>query len=298
MNLWISRDFKPMLLKETEKPFNSTDYIFEIKFDGIRALLFVSPSEFQIISRNGIDLTNIYPELSIIKKSVKKKTIIDGEIIAINKKGLPSFSLLQKRNHLKDENRIKKEIITNPVTFIAFDLLYEDKNLTNLSLLERKQRLNKLKENEYFVISKVFYEDGVKLFRQIKKLGLEGIIAKKKDSLYEINKRVDSWVKIKNLKEGTFYIGGYKDRGTYVISLLLGEYINDEFVFVGNVSISKKKGLYTKLIKSHIEKDSPFVNHKDKMAKYISNKYKCRIEYLERTQNNHLRQPIFKSELK
>lgn len=296
MNIWKNRNWGPMLLKEADKPFNSKDYIYEIKYDGIRACIYVSPNSFQIISRNKIDMTNIYPELKSIQNLVDRDIILDGEIVSF-KDNKPSFSKLQERNHLKNKDKIKKESINNPVTFIAFDILYYDKDITSLTLLERKEILNKIKENDELIISK-FYKNGIDLFKKIKKLDLEGIVAKKIDDSYEINKRTFSFIKVKNLKEEEFTVGGYEIKKGDYISLVLGELKNNKLYFVGKVSLTKNNNLYNKVINSKTIKKSPFINYDNKNTIYISNNIKCKVKYLERTKSNHLRQPIIKKEIK
>lgn len=292
-NLWKNRNFSPMLLTEIEEPFNSKDYIYEVKFDGIRALLFVSPNEFKIQSRNKFDMTYLYPELKSIQNMVKEEMIIDGEIVIMDEENKPSFSLLQKRSHLKDVNKIKISSRENPVTFVAFDVLYNGKNLIDKSLTERKKVLNKLKENDVLVISRT-YNDGVKLFRTIKELNLEGIVAKKKDSTYQINKRVDEWLKIKNIKDGDFYIGGYTIKKGNYISLLLGEFKDNKLKYVGNVTITKNNPIYKKILEQKVISKTPFIDFIDKNSTYILSKLNCTVTYLEKTKSGKLRHPTFK----
>lgn len=294
MNLWQERNWSPMLLKEIPKPFDSKDYIYEIKFDGIRACIFVSPKHIEIKSRNNKDLTYLYPELASIKKLVTKNTILDGEIIVMSDTG-PSFSLLQKRSHLKNMSKIKIAAKENPVIFVVFDILYQDKDLTNLKLVERKKILDNLKENDYFIKSKT-YTEGIKLFENIKKLNLEGIVAKKKDSIYEINTRSNNWLKIKNINEDIFIIGGYILKKTGYISLLLGEKINNKLYYVGSASITNNNSLYEKILNSKKVDVSPFYDYKKNNVIYLKPNNKCLVKYLERTKENHLRQPIIVKE--
>ena len=288
-DLWKNRDFKVMLLKETDKPFNSKDFIYEIKFDGIRALIFAGKNEFRIVSRNGINVTNIFPELTSIKKLCKKNVIFDGEIVSMEK-GKISFSKLSKRMHLKNKNNIMKESTINPVTFVAFDIIYENKNITTVELLERKKILNKYKDTEFFVKS-VCYKDGIKLFDKVKKLGIEGVVAKYIHGEYHINERTDDFIKIKNFKYGDFFIGGYLENKNG-LSLLLGEYSNSNFIFVGKVSLNKKYSLYERILKLRKSKNY-FCNLSDD-AFYVKPSIKCKVQYLEKTENNSLRQPILK----
>lgn len=289
-DLWKNRDFKPMLLGEINKPFYSDDYLFEIKFDGFRAIIFASPKEVKIKSRNKHDITILYPELQNIKKLVKKNVIFDGEIIStIN--GIPSFSKLQKRSHLKKQSQIAYESENDPVTFIVFDILYENKDLTDLSLVERKEYLSKYQDTEYFVKSKAIECKGKELFKKVKKLDLEGIVAKKKDSTYHINSRTDDFIKIKNIQRDEFYIGGYIEKQN-TLSLLLGEYKENKLYYRGKVSIGKKQQIALTLKKMKKEKNS-FCDFNEE-ANFVKPSITCFIEYLERTKNGHLRHPVFK----
>ncbi len=291
MNMWKDRSFKPMLLKQIKKPFNDKDFIYELKFDGHRALIFVNNKNILVQSRNGKDITFLYPELESIKKIVNKNVIFDGEIIC-ESDGKPSFKKIQTRSHLKDKNKIKKEMINNPVKFIVFDILYENKDLTNLNLLKRKEILNKYRDTDVFIKSKFIKEKGVELFKKIKKLKLEGIVAKNVNGKYHINKRTDDFIKIKNIERDKFYIGGYIENKNNTISLLLGEYLDNKFMYVGKVIMSKNKNLYDKL-KVKKKSKNYFDNYKDKGI-FIKPELACYIEYLERTKSNSLRHPIYK----
>lgn len=296
MNIWQDKNWVPMLLKEIPKPFDSKDYIFEIKFDGIRAVIFASSKKVIVQTRNKQDVSHLFPELQQIKYLVKENTIFDGEIVAFQN-DLPSFSKLQERNHLKNEDKIKLQSIENPIVFICFDILYQNKNLCELSLLERKEILSKFSDNDVFIKNKYIEEKGKELFKYIKNLGMEGIIAKKKESKYEINTRTPDWLKIKNLKKENFFVGGYTDTNkNESITLFLGEKRYNKLYFVGKVSMSKKDKLFNKIIKSKIKKTTSFIDY-NKKINYITPKFECKIVYLERTKSNHLRQPIFKGEI-
>lgn len=288
--------FAPMLLKEIEEPFDSPDFLFELKFDGIRASIHVGANTFKIFSRNGKELTTLYPELKNIQKDCKQNMIFDGEIVLFYN-GKPNFLKLQERMHTKNKNKIMYFAREIPVCFMAFDCLYaNDKNITNKPLIERKKVLQKFSDSDYFMKVNYIEKEGKKLFSNVKKMDFEGIVAKKKDSLYEINTRTENWLKIKNLKKEIFYIGGYFEKTeNAVVSLFLGEYKNKKFHFVGKVTMGKKQAMYQKLKKETIKKTSPFFNYEDKECIYINPHLQCEVWYLERTKENHLRQPVFKA---
>lgn len=289
MSLW-NKDIKPMLLGEIEEVFDSKEYLYEVKYDGIRVLVFVSKDKVVIRSRYGIDITGLFPEMMVLCKMVECNVIFDGEIIMLDNNKV-SFSKLQKRIHLKNKKTIEFLSKTNPVIFICFDIIYEGKDLINLSLLERKDVLSNYKDNDVFIKSTYVIGDGTKLFNAIKKLDMEGIVAKKINSKYLVNERSDNWLKIKNYKSGDFIILGYINKEeSHVISLVLGEYLNKKIVYVGKVVLGKKRNLADKILK--MKKSKGVVKIKDKDVIYIKPEIKCLIKYLERTENGLLRQPF------
>lgn len=289
MSLW-NKDIKPMLLGEVREVFDSKEYLYEVKYDGIRVLVFVSKDKVVIRSRYGIDITGLFPEMMVLCKMVKGNVIFDGEIIMLDNNKV-SFSKLQKRIHLKNKKTIEFLSKTNPVIFICFDVIYEGKDLINLSLLERKYVLSNYKDNDVFIKSTYVIGDGTKLFNAIKKLDMEGIVAKKINSKYLVNERSDNWLKIKNYKSGNFIILGYINKEeSHVISLVLGEYLNKKIVYVGKVILGKKRNLTDKILK--MKKSKAVVKIKDKDVIYIKPEIKCLIKYLERTENGLLRQPF------
>lgn len=288
MNLWKNRNFTPMLLKEIDKPFNSKKYYYELKYDGYRALIFVNKNEIYIQSRNKNDITFLYPELSNIKKIINKNVIFDGEIV-IFENNKPLFNKILKRSKLKNKNIIKKESINNPVIFIAFDILYENKDLTNLPLIERKKILGKYQDTDFFIKSKVYLNNGIKLYNFIKKNNLEGIVIKDINGLYHINKRTSDFIKVKNIKSDNFFIAGYINNNKYTSSLVLCEKYNNDYIYVGKVLISKKNNIYEKIL--NIKKCKNYLKIENNDITFIKPILSCKINYLERTKNGHLRHP-------
>lgn len=286
----FNKILSPMLLKEVDKPFKDDNYIFELKYDGIRTLLYVSPKTFKLITRNGNDLANIYPELKSVQNIVgKHKVIFDGEIVAF-KNGKPSFSELQHRNHLKNISKIKLMINEIPVCFVVFDIIYFDKDLTNLTLMKRKKILNDFTDTDIFIKTKM-YNDGLKLFKHIKKIGLEGIVAKQKDSKYILGKRVENWVKIKNFKKEYFYVYGVtKLKDKY--ALYLGEYKNKKLIPVGKVSVMPDNDVL-KIVQKQKKVKNIFIDITENIN-FVEPINKILVHYMERTLNNTLRQPFIK----
>lgn len=287
--------FEPMLLKEKSKPFDDEECIFELKFDGIRSTMHVSKDVFRIYTRRGVDVTSQFPELESIRGLVEKKVIFDGEIVAFEE-GSPNFSKLSRRNRLKDKKKIDEEAKRNPVYFVAFDILYEDEPLVDLPLIKRKKILDKYPSRDSFMKTEYIEKEGMNLFSKVKEAGLEGIVAKKKDSIYEIGTRSFNWIKVKNFKKGVFFVGGWVDN-KIKCSLLLGEYQNKKFNFVGKVSIPRTSKLYRKLRETKAKDKTPFGDYDERNMRYLSPKIRVEVSYMERTPGGNLRQPVFKREV-
>lgn len=276
-----------MLLAEIPFDFENK-YLYEIKFDGIRALIYVSREKINIRTRNNVDVTHLFPELDGIRNIVGRDfCIFDGEIVLFDN-GKPSFSSLQKRLRIKNAERIKKMSLDNPVQFVVFDIIYQNRDLTNKTLVERKKILDQYKDTDYFVKSKV-YSDGKKLFASVKKMGLEGIVAKEKTSKYYVNKRSNVWIKLKNYQTDEFYIGGYVTNSTSY-SLLLGEKKNNKLYYVGKIKVSNNKDI-TKEVLAKKKTSNPFCNYEGDGI-FIEPNIKITINYLEKTKGNLLRHPF------
>lgn len=292
MDLFASKNLKPMLFYEG-KLFNSEEYIYEIKFDGHRTIIYLDRNYINIRSRNNKDVTSLYPELNELKKLVKRKCILDGELIVLEN-GKPNFFKMQKRSLMTNTIRIKQEAINNPVIFIAFDILYYDqKDLTNYPLIKRKEYLKKnVKENDYLIISKYVEYNGIELFKRIKKEQLEGIVAKRKDSIYQVNKRVHDWLKIKCIKEKDFYVLGIREESKKIKTIVIGSIKNNKLILNGQVNLPNKydQEFMKKFIKEHKIKKAYFdMEH----VIWLKLDLKCTIRYKEETQNNSLRHAVF-----
>lgn len=296
MNLYDEENISPMLLSEIKEPFDDENYLFELKFDGIRTLIWAEPNKIIIKSRNGITINNVFPELLEITKMVKHKCIFDGEIVVISEEK-PSFKKLMERALLKNPLKIESMKDKYPVVFICFDILYDKNDITNLSLLERKKHLERYEDNNIFVKTKYYLKDGINIFESVKKLNLEGMVAKEINSKYEVGKRSKNWIKIKNLKDGDFYIGGYKEEKNAgsLASLILCDIKDNEYVHIGNVSIGKNNPDFKKIKKCKKLKKCPFKNFKEKGYIFITPDLMATIEFTEKTESNSLRHPVFKS---
>ena len=219
----------PMLATSGDKPFDDPDWLFEIKWDGYRAVAFIENGKVRLVSRNQNDLTGQFSELHDLPKAVKAKTaVLDGEIVALDEQGRSSFSLMQQRTGFRSGGRRAAGRSDVPVVYYVFDLIFVDGyDLRRVPLKGRKAVLAKVvAPNELVRLSEHFPERGIALFNAAKQQGLEGILAKRRDSLYE-ERRSNEWRKIKITQTIDCVIGGYTDpEGSreYFGAIVLGLY--------------------------------------------------------------------------
>jgi bifunctional non-homologous end joining protein LigD len=220
----------PMLATSIEKPFDSPQWLFEIKWDGYRALSFIENHKLRLVSRNQNDLSAQYPELHDLAKFLKTGTmILDGEIVALDEQGRASFSLMQQRTGVREHGRRAASRPDIPVLYYVFDVIYlSGYDLRRVSLEERRQVLQELIVAGGPVRVSDHFPQGTALFNAAKENGLEGIIAKRRSSCYE-ERRTREWLKIKITQTVDCVIGGYTDpEGSrqYFGSIVLGLYDN------------------------------------------------------------------------
>ncbi len=231
----------PMLATPASKAFDDPDWLFEIKWDGYRAVAFIEDGRVRLVSRSQNDLTAQFSELASSPQFVKaQRAILDGEIVALDDEGRPSFSLMQQRTGFQPGKRRLPRREGVPVLYYAFDLLYLDGlDLRRVALEQRKQLLQERIENgEVVHFSDHYPEKGLDLLEAARQRGLEGIVAKKRNSAYQ-EKRSTDWLKIKITQRQECVIGGYTDpEGSreYFGALVLGLYDRQKrLVHVGQV---------------------------------------------------------------
>ena len=231
----------PMLATPVARAFDDSDWLFEIKWDGYRAVAFIDDGRVRLVSRNQNDLTAQFSELGRLPQFVRaQRAILDGEIVALDDEGRPSFSLMQQRTgfHPGKHRLARREGV--PVIYYAFDLLYLDGlDLRRVALEQRKQLLQeRIKVGGVIQFSDHYAEKGLALFEAAKERGLEGIVAKKRSSTYE-ERRSRDWLKIKITQRQECVIGGYTDpEGSreYFGALVLGLYDRQKrLIHVGQV---------------------------------------------------------------
>jgi DNA ligase 1 len=212
----------PMLLNKTDEPFDSEDFITELKLDGIRLIYSVdNEGKVRLYSRHNNEITSKFPELHEL--DVPPGTVLDGELIVSDNDGKPDFEAVMSRFlSAKDKT---------PITFVAFDVLqYEGERVTKLPLLERKELLADIVQTDTSLITKTQFIEGLgeAYFDAIKEQALEGIVLKRKDSRYEVGKRSHSWLKVINYQYIDVFVTGYrkqpKDFGL-VLTDVDGKYI-------------------------------------------------------------------------
>lgn len=237
----MPRVIHPMLATLVDEPFDNDDWLFEIKWDGYRAVGFIEGDSLRLVSRNQNDLTKAYPELREIPQHIRARTaILDGEIVALDEDGRPSFSLMQQRTGVGEGGRrIRRTRDDIPVVYYVFDLLYLDGyNLMRVDLEKRKDLLASiLASSDALRFSDHYVGRGIDLFNAAADRGLEGIVAKQRRSCY-VPKRSQEWLKIKITRRQECVIGGYTDpRGSRENfgSLVLGLYDDkDRLIHVGH----------------------------------------------------------------
>ena len=294
MDIFESRNISPMLISEMVDPFDSPNFIYEIKWDGIRTLSFLDTKTDMRNKRNKL-MVPIFPELESLYKQVKTKCIIDHELLVL-KNGIPDFYEVQKRALMSNSFKIKLAADKYPASVIAYDILYyKDKDITMLPLMERKKYLTDVViENNLISVSRFIENDGIKLYELVKEKGLEGIVAKRKDSLYWQGKRTKDWVKCKIMSTDDCVICGYIPKENNMTSLVLGQYDDDVLVYKGHVTL----GVSLRILNEHKYKTidySPFgyVPPGNEDCVWMAPELVCIVESMP-TEKESFRQPVFK----
>ena len=301
---------EPMKCKLVEEPPEGKDWIYEIKFDGFRALALKDNDRVTLLSRNNKSLNDRFPEaVDAVRKLPFKRGILDGEIVALDEEGRTSFQLLQMANMPGHQK--------SPIVFYVFDVLnVEGKDVKNLVLRERKEILQSVlgEEHEPVRFSASIHGDPKRLLAEIRTRGLEGIIAKNLTSKYEAGLRTGCWRKIKVVNEQEFVIGGFtppKGSRDHFGAILVGYFEGDRLIFVSKVGSGFNQEILSSLNKKFQKlrrTECPFVNLPEKRSGRFgqgltaSEMRKCtwvepeliaEIRFTEWTRDNHLRHPVF-----
>jgi len=302
----IPTGIKPMLATLVDEPFDDPNWIYEIKWDGYRVLGFVNQGTVQLLSRNNKSFNEKYYPITQLLENWKINALIDGEIVVLNDKGISNFGALQNwRSEVDGE-----------LVLYVFDLLwYEGKNLMALPLVERQEILKEIlpTNDDRIRLSEVFDSNGIDFLDAASKLGLEGIMAKKSNSVYTPSNRSKDWLKIKVQKRQEVVIGGFtKNNGTSKLfsSLLLGVYEENKFKYVGKVGTGFSDKLQSEmmtLFQPLIIKKTPFSvepnvntpsrfrpNPPNAKATWLKPELVAEVSFTEITNDGVFRHPSFK----
>jgi DNA ligase D-like protein (predicted ligase) len=292
----------PMLAQKEEKPFTHPDWIFEVKWDGTRALCFYDGGKLLFQNRRLYQITERYPEIQVRARA--RRAIFDGEIVIMHG-GRPSFEKLQEREHLAGKERIARRAAELPGTYVAFDILYCDgEDLTARPLMERKRILAETFEpTPTAVLTEWVERDGEAFYKVCKEHGLEGIIAKEKSSRYLLGERPRSWRKIKALKLIDCVICGVTvgegNREDTFGALILAVYDErGELACVGRVGTGFDANMVDLLHRrlAALRSDMPFRSEPDLAGEvkfWCRPQLVCEVEYLLLTPDRALRAPSF-----
>jgi bifunctional non-homologous end joining protein LigD len=303
---------EPMLAMLSELPRDDARYAFEIKWDGIRAILFASGGRVRLQSRNLLDITPQYPELRALGLALgASEAILDGEIVSFDSEGRPSFQQLQYRMNLTRSGDIQRRAASNPATYMVFDLLYFDGHSTmGLAYSERRRLLEALDlSGSHWKTPPYHTGDGAAMLDASRAQGLEGVVAKRLDGTYQPGRRSAAWLKIKNSRSQELVIGGWTPgegtRESTLGALLVGYYDLPtpgqprRLAFAGRVGTGFTEALLAQLLRSleHLRSgESPFIPDPriPPEARFVAPRLVCEVAFTEWTRDRTLRHPVFK----
>jgi bifunctional non-homologous end joining protein LigD len=298
----------PMLATSVDDPFDDPEWLFEIKWDGYRAIAFIAKGKVRLVSRNQNDLTAQFSELSNLPEFIRAETaILDGEIAILDDQGRSSFSLMQQRTGIRAGGRRTGARNDIPVLYYVFDLLYLDGyDLRRVSLEERKGVLAQITSARGALRYSDHFPQGKALFAVAKQKGLEGILAKRRNSVYE-ERRTREWLKIKITQTVDCVVGGYTDpEGTrsYFGSIVLGLYDKKgDLIHVGQAGTGFDQAMLKQVwqaLKKRETKRSPFPHGVEALrtAHWVKPELVAEIKFSEWTHETaeggmKLRAPVF-----
>lgn len=281
---------KPMLCTLVQEPFTKEGWIYEVKWDGYRIIAFKKGNRVILHSRAGLDYSERYTAVYNAIKKMKGDFIIDGEVVAFDEEGHVSFDLVQKANP------------DAPIAYYAFDMLWKDgKNIMELPLAERKAKLSSTLPKTGIVKFSDSFDDGIALYNQAQNLELEGIVAKKADSIYQPGKRGNDWLKIPTAKRQEFVVGGWaeSEKARAFRSLLFGAYNKDgKLEWIGRTGGGFKEKEMPEILeklKALEIKQSPFINKvldaKGAVIRYIKPEIVINVKFATWTTSGRIRKP-------
>lgn len=283
----------PMLAQLANEPFDNEAYQFEIKWDGTRALAFCE-AEFRLQNRRQSHIQHRFPELDVLCK-IPHGCVLDGEIVVIEA-GKSNFEKLQQRDSLEDPLRI--EILSEKLTatYVAFDLLYwQNQDLSQHPLYQRQEILHEVinqLNSSLVLMCEHIDKQGKAMFQAIEAQGMEGIMAKKRNSLYEYGKRSSAWKKIKVAQHGIFHVVGYTHRDGHVSALVIGDRETDHYYGKVGTGYSEQQRIDLLCEFQAYMPGSP-LSDGPKEVEWVNCERKAKVKYMEQTSSGKLRSPVF-----
>jgi len=294
----------PMKARPGSLPADDGAWGYEVKWDGIRAVMFVDHGHLTLQGRNFSDFTPRYPELRELARSLgAARILLDGEVVALDEGGRPSFERLQSRMHLASDSAVRRRMRDIPATYVIFDLLYLDGHTTlGLPYSERRRVLRELELQGPYWRTPAHHEgEGEALLEATKELGVEGVVAKKLDSTYEPGRRSSCWLKIKNVRSQDVVIGGYtpgEGRRTRLGALAVGYYEDGKLRYAGKVGTGFSEqtlALLSRELGRLESDDSPFDGRQPpRDTVFVEPRLVAHVEFREWTKGGTLRAPSFK----
>jgi len=297
---------EPMASKLVRELPRGDDWLYELKFDGYRALLIKNGPQFEIRSRNDKNLTAMYPSIAAAGAQLEANSaIVDGEIVALDDKGRPSFQVLQHRSAHAGHH----------IVFYAFDLLHLDgQDLAGKPLNIRRAKLPAVLRQTGLLMSRDLPGEPADIVAAVRKMGLEGVIAKRKDSTYEPGQRSGAWQKLKLELQQEFVIGGYRPGNHGMDALLVGYYSGSRLMFAGKVRAGfvphVRRQLAAKLKPLHTEQclfmnlpdakasrwDGGVTEDEMRQMQWVKPQHVVQIRFVEWTAEGRLRHAVYVGE--
>lgn len=284
----------PMEPIKSSKLIEGQEFTHEIKWDGVRIIAVIRNGETVLYNKKGIKKDSFIPELKSLSKNVSAdNTVLDGELVVIGESGKPDFNAALVRA-TKSYN--KDLSCKYPISYVVFDLLaYDSQDTRGLPLYKRKTLLDECIRPSEIIIVNTSYDDPKSLFEVVKQRGLEGVVSKKRNSIYKGGKKHNDWYKTKYFKKQLTVVGGVQIHDSGASSLLVGSYINEKLNYLARVSIGFKE-CDSQTIRAAADKlyskVSPFKNSPTlKNVLWLKPYLTCWVEYLERTNSGSLRHP-------
>jgi bifunctional non-homologous end joining protein LigD len=301
----MPQSIDPMLAVLSTLPPDPNPYSFEFKWDGVRAITYFDGRRLSMESRNLLDITPRYPEIHAITKELNgRKAILDGEVVALDKDGRPSFPLLQQRMHVRDVGAVRLLMKQVPVYYMIFDVLYLDDQINMpLPFKKRRELLESLMlSGENWRTSPAIEGEGKSMYATATAHAMEGIVAKKLDSAYEPGRRTPNWLKIKIVQSQELVVGGWcaekGDNRARIGCLLLGYYDKGQLRYAGSVGTGYTDAIHRQLVEK-LQKigrsSSPFADKVPKpKAIYVDPKLVVEVDYRRWPEGGMVQQASFK----